>query len=204
MATLRAKRKSIIPLYMAVVQWANSDAANNRRRVVVFSAAGSRPRDNKPMPETARQTIADFLAQKRIAVVGASRDPKDFNGAMFRTLRERGYDAVPVNPNATEIDGARCFARVQEIQPPVQAALLLTAPEVTDKAAQDCHEAGVNRVWLYGVAGTPNSPRAAEFCRANGMAVVSGYCPHMFLGGTPWFHRFHGLILKIAGRYPAA
>jgi uncharacterized protein len=154
------------------------------------------------MPESPREVISDFLAQKRIAVVGASRNPKDFNASMFRTLRERGYDAVPVNPNATEIDGLRCYARLQEIDPPVQGALVMAKPEVAEKVVQDCREAGIARVWLYGISGKTNSPRAVEFCRANGIAVVPGFCPNMFLEGTSWFHRFHGTLLKIAGKYP--
>jgi hypothetical protein len=32
--------------------------------------------------------------------------------------------------------------------------------------------------------------------------VVPGFCPHMFLDGTPWFHRFHGALLKLVGKYP--
>ncbi len=155
------------------------------------------------MPESPQQVISDFLAQKRIAVVGASRNPRDFNASMFRTLREHGYDAVPVNPNATEIEGVPCYARVQEIQPPVQAALVMAKPEVAGKVVEDCREAGIARVWLYGTSGKSNSPQAEEFCRANGIAVVPGYCPHMFLDGTPWFHRFHGAILKLVGKYPA-
>ena len=47
---------------------------------------------------SAMAIIRDFLAQKRIAVVGVSHDPKDFSRGLLRTLRERGYDAVAVNP----------------------------------------------------------------------------------------------------------
>ncbi len=155
------------------------------------------------MRESSQQVISDFLAQKRIAVVGASRSPKDFNASMFRTLRERGYDAVPVNPNATEIDGVRCYARLQDVQPPVQGALVMTKPEVAEKVVEDCREAGIARVWLYGTSGSSNSPRAVEFCHANGIAVVPGFCPHMFLAGTSWGHRFHGALLKLVGKYPA-
>jgi hypothetical protein len=32
--------------------------------------------------------------------------------------------------------------------------------------------------------------------------VIVGYCPHMFLPETPWFHRLHGFFMKIGGRYP--
>jgi uncharacterized protein len=155
------------------------------------------------MPESARQTISDFLAQKRIAVVGASRNPRDFNTSLFRTLRSRGYDAVPVNPNAAEIDGVPCYARLQDIAPPVEAALVMTKPDVAEQVVKDCREAGIARVWLYGISGKANSPRAVEFCRANGIAVIPGFCPNMFLPNTAWYHRFHGALLKIGRKYPA-
>jgi uncharacterized protein len=154
------------------------------------------------MSETARQAISDFLAQKRIAVAGASRNPKNFNTLLFHDLRQRGYDAVPVNPNAKEIDGVPCFAHVQEIQPPVEAVLVMTKPEAAGAVVEDCVKAGVRRVWLYGMAGKA-SPQVVELCRNNGIAVVPGFCPYMFLSGTQWFHRFHGALLKIVGKYPA-
>ncbi|MGE5568363.1 MAG: CoA-binding protein [Rhodospirillales bacterium] len=147
--------------------------------------------------------IEDFLAQKRIALVGVARNPKDFNRVLFRSFRERGYDAVPVNPNAQELDGVRCFASVQEIQPPVDAVLVMTPAAKTDFIAKDCADAGVKRIWMYRAVGTGAlSQPAVEFCRKKGMRVVDGHCPFMFLRDTPWPHRLHGFLVKIAGRYP--
>src|SRR3954453_2532318 len=39
-----------------------------------------------------------FLAGHRIAVVGASDEPKNFGGVILRALVDHGYDPVPVNP----------------------------------------------------------------------------------------------------------
>jgi predicted CoA-binding protein len=154
------------------------------------------------MAQSPSQAISDFLALGRIAVVGASRDPKETSAVLFRELRRRGYDVVPVNPNAAEVDGVPCRARLQDIDPPVEGALVMTSPEVAERVVEDCREAGIKRVWLYGTSGKANSPRAAEFCRANGIAAVPGFCPFMFLPGTSWVHRFHGVLLKITGKYP--
>src|SRR5947209_5435536 len=44
------------------------------------------------------ETIEDFLRQKRIAMVGLSRESKDFSVMLFEEFRRRGYDMVPVNP----------------------------------------------------------------------------------------------------------
>jgi predicted CoA-binding protein len=96
------------------------------------------------------ETIEDFLAQKRIAMVGISRDPANFSVKLFEEFCRRGYDVVPVNPNTAEVQGRRCFARVQDVQPPVEAVLLMTSPEVTETVARDCAEAGIRQVWIQG------------------------------------------------------
>jgi predicted CoA-binding protein len=72
--------------------------------------------------------ICEFFNSGRIALVGVSRNVKDFTRVLFREFLARGYDAVPVHPGVGDIEGHPCFARIQEITPPVEAALLLTAP----------------------------------------------------------------------------
>jgi uncharacterized protein len=154
-------------------------------------------------PGASLETIEDFLAQKRIAMAGISRDPANFSVKLFEELCRRGYDVVPVNPNVAEVQGRHCFARVQDIQPPVEAALLMTSPEATGAVVKDCAEAGIGRVWMYRAGGKGAvSPQAVEFCRERGIRVVPGECPFMFLADTAGFHRFHGFIRKITGRYP--
>lgn len=149
------------------------------------------------------ETIDDFLAQKRIAMVGISRESGSFSGKLFEELCRFGYDVVPVNPNTPEILSRTCFARVQDVQPPVAGALVMTAPEATETVVRDCAEAGVKRVWMYraGGAGAVSS-KAIQFCREHGIEVVPGQCPLMFLPGSGAFHHFHGFIRKLTGRYP--
>lgn len=150
------------------------------------------------------EIIEDFLAQKRIAMVGISRDPANFSVKLFEELCRRGYDMVPVNPNMVEVHGRRCFGRVQDIQPPVDGVLMMTSPEATETVARDCAEAGILRVWMYRAGGKGAvSPKAVAFCEEEGMRVVPGQCPFMFLPNAAGFHRFHGFIRKITGRYPS-
>ena len=149
------------------------------------------------------QMIQDFLGQKRIAMVGVSRQPQDFSLTLFRELRKRGYDAVPVNPQAKQIDGQPCFARLQDVHPSVDGALLMTSPSASDAVVRDCAEAGVKRVWMYRAGGAGAvSPEAVRYCEERGIAVIPGECPFMFLPDGSWFHRVHGVLRKITGRYP--
>jgi predicted CoA-binding protein len=154
------------------------------------------------MPTTTAD-IRDFLAQRRIALVGVSRNSKDFSRLLFREMRDRGYDMVPVNPAASQLEGTRCFGRLQEIDPPADGALLMTSPSDTERVVRDCAEAGIRRVWMHRGAGRGAvSELAADFCRGKGIRLVEGYCPFMFLPATPFFHRIHRFFLQLFGRYP--
>jgi predicted CoA-binding protein len=152
---------------------------------------------------TTLKQVEDFLAVKRMAVVGVSRNPKDFTHAMWQEFRQRRYDAVPVNPAVKELDGQTCYAKVQEIQPPVEGVLIMTSAKVTDQIVRDCAEAGVKRVWMYGGAAPGAKTKTAiAFCEENGIEVVAGLCPYMFLAGTPAFHAPHRVWKKLTGSYP--
>lgn len=123
---------------------------------------------------------------------------------LFREFLRRGYDAVPVHPGVLEVEGRPCFARVRDIDPPVSAALLLTAPDVTDSAVRDCAESGVTQVWMYRAAGVGAvSPQAVSFCQEHHIRVVAGECPFMFFSGAGLIHRLHGCVRRLTGRYPS-
>jgi len=154
-------------------------------------------------PTPPLETIEEFLAQKRLAMIGVSRNPKDFSAVLFEEFRKRGYEMVAVNPNATEVLGQRCFTRIQDVQPPVEAALLMTTSKVTDSVVSDCAQAGIRRIWMYRAGSTGAvSPSAVAFCQEHGIQVIPGQCPFMFLPGAGGVHKFHGFIRKITGRYP--
>lgn len=148
--------------------------------------------------------VRDFLAQHRIAMVGVSRNPKDFSRLLFRELCQRGYDMVPVNPAADKVDDRQCFARMQDIHPAPDAALLMTASAETSQVVRDCLAAGIRRIWMYraGGQGAVNQ-EAVAFCHENGLSLVEGHCPYMFLPKIGLLHRFHGFVSKVVGSYPA-
>lgn len=154
------------------------------------------------MPTTLSE-VRNFLSLHRIAMVGVSRDAKDFSRTLFRDLCSKGYDMVPVNPATGELESKKCFARVQDIQPPVDGVLVMTPARDTESIVRDCAEAGIRSLWMYRAGGEGSvNPAAADFCRSQGIRLVEGYCPYMFLPRTPFFHRVHGFILKLTGGYP--
>lgn len=149
--------------------------------------------------------VEDFLALHRIAIVGVSRDPKDFSRLLFREMCDRGYEMVPINPAADEIDGRECFHSLQAVKEPIEGVLVMTPFSATRQIVEDCAAAGIRNVWIYRAGGQGAvSPDATAFCKQNGIRVVDGHCPFMFFRGTKFVHRAHGFLLKITRRYPAA
>jgi len=147
--------------------------------------------------------IEHFLNLKRLAVVGVSRNSRDFTRKLWDEFKARRYDLVPVHPGVAEIDGRRSFANVVEIDPPVEGALLLNPASATDRVVADCAQAGIGAVWMYRATGAGAlSENAVRFCKAKGIRVVAGECPFMFLPQSGWVHRIHGICRKVIGTYP--
>jgi predicted CoA-binding protein len=148
--------------------------------------------------QATRADIDAFYRQKRFAVVGVSRNEKEYSRLVFQELKKQGYDAVPVNPNAAEIEGARCYGSVAEVAPAVEGAMVLLPAQAGLDAVRDCAQAGIKRVWLrYRV------PGAEELCRQQGITLVAGYCPFMFVPGSNFFHQCHAFGLRLVGAYPS-
>jgi uncharacterized protein len=150
----------------------------------------------KTMPSSLAEA-QEFLSARRIALVGLSRRPNDFSRHVLRELVRRGHDVVPVHPGMKEAEGRACFARIQDVSPPADAALLMTAPAATEQVVRDCAEAGVRHVWMHRGGGAGAASEAAiAFCEAHGIRVVRDLCPFMALPGAAFPHRLHGFFRR--------
>ena len=65
---------------------------------------------------TIKEAATDFLACRRIAVTGVSREPKEHGGNIVYTrLKERGYEVFAVNPNTDTVEGDRAYPDLTSI-----------------------------------------------------------------------------------------
>lgn len=143
-----------------------------------------------------------FLAQQRIAVAGVTRSGDDAANAIFRKLRDNGYEVFPVNPNAETFDEMPCYPDIQSIPDGVDGVVIVTRPEVTESVVRDCASAGVPRVWMHrSFGGGSVSDGAVQFCHEHGIEVIDGACPMMYC--NPDFgHRCMKWILGMTGGLP--
>lgn len=149
-----------------------------------------------------RQTIDDFYQQKRIAVIGASRDRKKYGGGVLHELLKRDYDAIPVNPHGGEIQEKECYQSVKDIPGGVEVAIAVVQPDVQEQVVLDAAEAGVKTLWIHEhVMKGVSNPRAVYLCEEKGINCIVGYCPMMFMPNAG-FHNIHKAILKLFGALP--
>lgn len=158
-------------------------------------------------PQTLDTKVNDFLAQKRIAVAGVSRDDRGHAAAnlIYRRLKSDGHDVFAVNPNMAAFDGDRCYPDLRSIPGGVHGVVIVTRPDVTERIVHDCSEAGVTRVWMHqSVSNTTSvSAAAVDYCRQHGISVIAGACPMMFVPGADLGHTCMRWYLKFTGGLPA-
>lgn len=147
---------------------------------------------------TTRSSVDQFLAQKSLALAGASRSAKKFGNTILKELTKKGYHIDLVHPEAAEIDGHKCYASVEDLPGPVGGLVIVVPPEQTEKLVRQAVAAGIKNVWMQ--QGSESS-EAAKFCQDNGINEVHGECILMFAQPTG-FHKFHRWLWGLIGKLP--
>jgi uncharacterized protein len=151
-----------------------------------------------------KEAASGFLAGKRVAVTGVSREPKTHGAnVVYQRLRERGYDVFAVNPNADEVEGDRSYHDLRSIPGGVDGVVIATRPERADETMRECADLGIKRVWMHrGPGGGSVSESAADWGREHGIAVIDGGCPCMFGPTADRGHRAMRVVLTLTGNVP--
>lgn len=134
--------------------------------------------------------VHDFLAQKKIAVVGVS-DRRDTGCNLgYRKFKEAGYTVFAVNPRLAAFEGDPCYPDLQSLPEKPDAVFILANPRVTERIVQQCVALGVKYVWMHCMMGTKPglaasmtsvSQAAVQLCHEHGITVIPGSCPNQFL-----------------------
>jgi predicted CoA-binding protein len=150
------------------------------------------------------EAAAAFLANRRIAVTGVSRKPVQHgSNVVYRRLRERGYEVFAVNPNATEVEGDRCFPDLTSIPGGVQAVVIATRPDRAIGTIRECADLGIEQVWMHRSIGIGSvSEQAAAWGRQRGMHVIAGGCPLMFPPVADTGHKVMRTLFTLTGTVP--
>ncbi len=146
-----------------------------------------------------KSAVMDFIGQRSLAVVGVSRGGNKFGNTAYRELKAKGYQLVPVHPQAETLEGDRCAKNLASLPAPVGGVLVIVPPQQAEQVVREAAEAGIKRVWLQQGAELPAAIRLAE---SKGMSVVAGECILMFAEPAGFGHRAHRWVWGLLGRLP--
>jgi len=147
--------------------------------------------------------IRKFYSKQHIALVGYSREPQSFSQAVRKEMEAAGLTVSGINPGLPDGFGERCYRRLCDVAPLPEAALILVAPENMGAAFEECKNSGLKLVWMGALGGKKRIPgEIIADAERSGIELIVNHCPLMFLEGGSRFHRFHGWIWKLIGKYP--
>lgn len=155
--------------------------------------------------QSLRNAATEFLAHRRIAVTGVSRDANTHGAnVVYKRLRDRGYQVFAVNPNANEVEGDRAYADLRSIPGGVEAVVIATSPEHADSTMRDCADLGIQFVWMHrSFGGGSVSDTATAFGREHGIHVIDGGCPLMFEPVADGAHKMIRWMCMLTGAAPS-
>jgi uncharacterized protein len=110
------------------------------------------------------------------AVVGCSPDPSRPSHGVAHFLRGNGYRVIPVNPEASEILGERCYPRLADVpaEEGVEVVDIFRRSALAGAHVDEAIEIGAQAVWMQlGVI----DQEAAARARDAGLRVVMDRCP---------------------------
>jgi predicted CoA-binding protein len=139
---------------------------------------------------TINSLVHDFLAQKKIAVVGVSDKRETGCNLGYRKFKAAGYIVYAVNPRLTTFEGDPCYPDLLSIPEKPDAVFILANPKVTEQIVQQCVDLGIKHVWMLCLMGTKPglasetssvSLSAVQLFREIYFSVIPGSCPNQFL-----------------------
>ncbi len=159
--------------------------------------------------------VKEFLAQKRIAVVGVSESRASAANLNYKKFKDAGYTVFPVNPHTETFEGDPCYPNLRALPDKPDGVFLVVNPANTEKLVRECIELGIPRVWMHCALGSSPkiakeaaakigsaSAEAVRLCREYGISVIPGGCANMFL--NPDFgHRCMRGVLWLTGSMAA-
>lgn len=85
---------------------------------------------------------------KKIALVGATPDPKKYGNIILKDLKTKGFEVIPVNPRYEQIDNLKCFKSVKELPEDVDVIVFVVPPKIGLQVAKDAINSGFRKLWF--------------------------------------------------------
>jgi uncharacterized protein len=85
---------------------------------------------------------------RSVAIVGASNDRAKYGNRAVRAYLRQGWTVYPVNPNETEVEGLKVFARVSDIPGELDRVSLYVPAEIGRTLLAEIQSKGAGELWV--------------------------------------------------------
>lgn len=124
----------------------------------------------KNIDEKIKRILKDY---KNIAVVGLSPKEDRPSHVVAKYLKSQGYRIIPVNPNADEILGEKCYPDLSSLPSPIDVVDIFRRPEDVLPIVDEAIKIKAKVIWMQ--EGIINE-EAAEKAGKAGLEVVMDHC----------------------------
>ena len=83
-----------------------------------------------------------------IALIGASNDKKKYGNKIYRDLRDKGYNVIPINPKEDLIEGDKAYSSIENMERLPDIANFVVPPSISMKIAKHAFNLGVKHLWF--------------------------------------------------------
>lgn len=149
--------------------------------------------------KTFNTTVREFLAPKKLALAGVSRNEKKFGFMAFKELREKGYEIYPIHPEAEEIGGVKCYHSVAEVPAGVMHLVSMVPKDQTRSVVEQALDRGIRNIWIQQMSETQE---AIDLALQKNAGLVVKSCILMHATPVKGVHRFHRGMMKLFGMVP--
>lgn len=118
--------------------------------------------------------IRDILrTQRRVAVVGMSKNPGKDAHRIPKFLIEHGYTVIPVNPTADEILGLKAYPSLTDVTDPYDIVNIFRPSDGVPPIVEQTIPGPAKTIWMQlGI----RHPEAAGRAEAAGKVVIQNRC----------------------------
>jgi acetyltransferase len=137
----------------------------------------------------------DALFRPRsVAIIGASRTPGKVGHILTQNIIESGFEGsiYPINPNAKEILGKKCYPSVAEVPEEIDLAVVSIPSAYVNQVAEECGEKGVKALIVIsagfkeiGREGAVLEEQLVDIGKKYGMRIQGPNCLGIINTATP-------------------
>lgn len=126
-----------------------------------------------------------LFTPKSVAVIGASAAPEKYGHIILKNILDAGYGGAvyPVNPKTAEILGRPCSARIADVPPEVDLAVLIIPARAVPQAIAECGQRGIKGAIIVsggfaesGEEGAALQRQVVEAARRFGVRILGPNC----------------------------